>query len=138
MSDLPSIAQNQNNAPALSPPQSVPPEEPLNSLAAFAQLNPNPVLQFSGDGKLTYFNEAASQMARSLGKEHPVAMLPPDTPAILQTCLATGQKRLRVETTMGGRTFSWSFYPIKQYRVVHCYIGDITERQRLEDQLRHS
>jgi signal transduction histidine kinase/DNA-binding response OmpR family regulator len=108
------------------------------SLAAFVELNPNPVLKFSSDGQLDYFNEAARQMAQSLGKENPGAMLPLETPAIIRTCLATGQKKLRVETTMGGRTFSWSFYPIKQNRVVHCYVGDITERRQLEDQLRHS
>jgi signal transduction histidine kinase/DNA-binding response OmpR family regulator len=108
------------------------------SLAAFVELNPNPVLEFLGDAQLGYFNEAAREMARSLSKEHPSAVLPTDTPIIVRTCLATGQKKLRVETTIGARTFSWSFYPIKQNRVVHCYVGDITERRQLEDQLRHS
>jgi signal transduction histidine kinase/DNA-binding response OmpR family regulator len=109
-----------------------------SSLAAFVELNPNPVLEFLDDARLGYFNEAAREMARSLGKEHPSAILPPDTPVIIRTCLATGQQKLRVETTFGARTFSWSFYPIKQNRVVHCYVGDITERRQLEDQLRHS
>jgi signal transduction histidine kinase/DNA-binding response OmpR family regulator len=108
------------------------------SLAAFVELNPNPVLEFSSDGQIGYFNEAAREMARSLGKEDPSAMLPPETPAIIRTCLDTGHKKLRVEATMGGRTFAWSFYPIKQNNVVHCYVGDITERRQLEDQLRHS
>jgi signal transduction histidine kinase/CheY-like chemotaxis protein len=108
------------------------------SLAAFVELNPNPVLEFSSDGQIGYFNEAAREMARSLGKEDPSAMLPPETPAIIRTCLVTGHKKLRVEATMGGRTFAWSFYPIKQNKVVHCYVGDITERRQLEDQLRHS
>ena len=108
------------------------------SLAAFVELNPNPVLEFSGDGQPGYFNEAAREMARSLGKGELGAVLPPDLPAIVRTCLATGQKKLRVETTVSGRTFSWSFYPIKQNNVVHCYVGDITERRQLEDQLRHS
>src|ERR1051325_10454324 len=94
----------------------------LQSLAAFVQLNPNPVLQFSGDGQLSYFNDAASEMARSLGQEHPAAMLPPETPTILQTCLATGQRKLRVEASMGGRRLCWSFFPIKQSQTVHCYI----------------
>ena len=108
------------------------------SLAAFAELNPNPVLEFLSDGKLGCFNKSASEMAQSLGKDHPFAMLPPDSAAIIRTCLATGQKKLRIETSMGGRTFSWSFYPVKQNQVVHCYVGDITERRQLEDQLRHS
>ncbi len=113
-------------------------EEAIKSLASFAQLNPNPVLEFSRDGKLTYYNAAASEIAQSLGKDQPGAMLPPAHVSIVQMCLATGQKKLRLETTVGGRTFSWSFYPIKENQVVHCYVGDITERQSLEAQLRHS
>src|SRR6266487_6695137 len=74
-----------------SPEQSL---KSLKSLAAFAQLNPNPVLQFSGDGRMTYCNDAATRMATFLGKEHPSAMLPAETPVIVQTCLATGHKRL--------------------------------------------
>ena len=108
------------------------------TLAGFVEHNPNPVLQFSADGTLNYFNEAAGEMARTLGKDHPQATLPPDTAGIIRTCLLTGQKKLRVETSMGGRSFSWSFFPIKQSLVVHCYVGDITERQQLESQLRHS
>lgn len=110
----------------------------IPALATFAEFNPNPVLEFSRDGQLTYCNAAAHEMARSLGKEHPRAILPQETPAIVLTCLTTGQKKLRVETTTAGRTLSWSFYPIKQTQVVHCYAGDITDRQQLEAQLRHS
>jgi len=113
-------------------------EEAIKALAAFAQLNPNPVLEFSRDGKLTYFNDAAMEMARSLGKDHPGAVLPPEVAHIVQACRTTGQKKLHLETALGGRTFSWSFFPIKQNQVVHCYVGDITERQQLEAQLRHS
>ncbi len=119
------------------PPNAIVPP-PLEALAAFVRLNPNPVLQFSADGRLSYFNDAAGELARSLGKEDPAAILPPETPAILQTCLATGQKKLRLETAMSGRSFSWSFFPAKQSQMVHCYVSDITERQHLEDQLRHS
>ena len=108
------------------------------ALAAFAAFNPNPVLEFSSEGKLTYFNEAAAEMARSLGKDNPSEVLPLETHAIIRTCLVTGQKKLRLETTQGGRTFSWSFFPAQQNRVVHCYVGDVTERQQLEAQLRHS
>ncbi|HYV32942.1 MAG TPA: response regulator [Candidatus Binatia bacterium] len=132
------LAQTQRQPTGGNPAEGIRPEESVPSLATFARLNPNPVLQFSREGKLTYFNDAAGEMAKALGKTHPEDMLPPETPAILQSSLATGQKRLRVETTIGGRTLSWSFYPIKQNEVVHCYVGDITERQQLEAQLRHS
>ena len=113
-------------------------EEAITSLAAFAQRNPNPVLEFTRDGKLTYFNEAAREMAKSLGKEHPLAMLPAEISSVVQTCLTTGQKKLRIESSLSGRTLSWSFFPVKPNQVVHCYVNDITDRLNLEAQLRHS
>ena len=113
-------------------------EEAIKSLAAFAEMNPNPVLEFTRDGTLTYSNDAALQMAKSLGKDHPRAMLPGETVSIVQMCLTTGQNKLRMETSIGGRTFSWSFFPVKQNQVVHCYVTDITEQLRLEAQLSHS
>jgi len=68
-------------------------EDVIKSLAAFAQLNPNPVFEFSRDGKLTYFNEAAAEMAKSLGHDQPSAVLPPDTVSLVQMCLTSGQKK---------------------------------------------
>jgi len=105
---------------------------------SFAELNPNPVIEFSADGTVASFNPAAAEMARNLGREHPRDVVPAEATAIVRACLATGQKKLRLESTLGGRTFSWSFHPFKPEGVVHCYIVDITERQQLEAQLRHS
>ena len=110
----------------------------LPSQAAFAELNPNPVLEFSRDGTLNYFNAAATELAHSLGKTDLKEILPPETASIIRSCLMTGQKKVKTETAANSRTFSWSFYPIQPRQVVHCYVGDITERRQLEEQLRHS
>ncbi len=113
-------------------------ENELQRVANFAQFNPNPVMEFDAAGKLTYFNDAAMNMANVLGKESPQTILPPDVAPLVQECLATGKTRLRYETRYGTRTVSWSFYPIVTNRVVHCYAGDITEKLNLEAQLRQS
>jgi PAS domain S-box-containing protein len=105
-------------------------------LAAFAQFNPNPVIELAADGTVAYSNEAAQHMAVSLGKPELPEFLPPETPAIVKECLATGQSKLRLQTIIQGRTVSWSFFPVPAIGVVHCYAGDITERQNLEAQLR--
>jgi PAS domain S-box-containing protein len=105
-------------------------------LAAFAQFNPNPVMELAADGTVNYSNEAAQQMAVSLGKEKLSEFLPPETAAIVKECLATGESKSRILTTIAGRTVSWSFFPVPAIGVVHCYAGDITERQNLEAQLR--
>src|SRR6185312_1364679 len=45
-------------------------------LAAFAQLNPYPAMEFAGDGELIYFNEAAWKLSERAVKEHPREILP--------------------------------------------------------------
>ena len=113
-------------------------EPEIQKLAAFAKFNPNPILEFSSEGKLIYFNDAAQNLANLLREAHPQAILPPETVGIVQTCLATGQKRLHFESRVRSRKLSWSFNPIMGSQVVHCYLEDTTERASLEEQLRQA
>ncbi|HLH52559.1 MAG TPA: ATP-binding protein, partial [Verrucomicrobiae bacterium] len=113
-------------------------EHAVQKLAAFPQVNPNPVLEFASDGSLTYSNEAARELARSFGKEELLSVLPNDPGAIVKDCLATGQKRLREEVCIDGRTIIWSFFPIVASQVVHCYGADVTDVLSLEAQFRHA
>ena len=113
-------------------------ERQIQKLAAFPQANPNPVLEFDANGGLTYFNDAAQAMAKTLGYPHPEAILPPNASVIARQSLASSQKTLSEEVSLGGRTISWSFFPIVASHVVHCYGVDITEMQSLEAQFRHA
>ncbi len=113
-------------------------EPEIQKLAAFAKFNPNPVLEFSNDGTLNYFNDAAHEMAAHLGQAHPESLVPEEAVGIVQTCLATGQKVLDLETRPGTRILSWSFYPIMASQTVHCYVEDTTDRASLEEQLRQA
>ncbi len=113
-------------------------EKEIRKLAAFPRFNPNPVLEFAADGSLTYFNDAAQEMARSLKKNHPQSILPLNTANVVKMCLSTGQNRLQLNTNIGGRILSWSFFPVMANRVVHCYAEDATDRLNLEAQLRQA
>ncbi len=113
-------------------------EEQAQKLAAFPRVNPNPVLEFNADGALSYANDAALELARSLGKEQILDILPPNLPGIVRGCLAEGAKRLREEVSLNGHTLTWSFFPVSAGRVVHCYGADITEMLNLEAQFRHA
>src|SRR5208283_1262682 len=93
-------------------------------LAAFAQLNPYAAMEFAADGMMTYFNEAARNLALAVDKYHPCEILPEHSDEIIRDCLASGRSRLHLETKVNGRTFSWSFHPMQASRVVHCYTED--------------
>jgi signal transduction histidine kinase/CheY-like chemotaxis protein/HAMP domain-containing protein len=110
----------------------------LQRLAAFPRLNPNPAMELDGAGTITYFNDAALRLARSVGQDHPCAMLPPNVQEIVAGCLATGQSPPKLQTVFQGRTLAWSFHPVAASQVVHCYFEDITDRLNLEAQLRQS
>ncbi|HTV62604.1 MAG TPA: HAMP domain-containing protein, partial [Verrucomicrobiae bacterium] len=107
-------------------------------LAAFAQLNPYGAMEFSADGTMTYFNEAAGKLALAAEKNHPRDILPESAQTIIRDCLASGRSRLNLQTKVGERTYSWSFHPMPASGVVHCYAEDITNRLNLEAQLRQS
>ncbi len=113
-------------------------EAKIQKLAAFAQFNPNAVLELAADGTLTYFNDATLKLTSVLNKKHPLEILPTDTAAIVKECLATGANNLRRETHAAGRIIAWSFFPIPAINAVHSYAVDVTERINLETQLRQS
>jgi PAS domain S-box-containing protein len=113
-------------------------EAEIQKLAAFPRFNPDPVMELSAEGSLTYLNHAAREMARALKASTPEAILPPNAAAIARECLRQGHSRASVQIQVNGRTLSWSFFPIIASQVVHCYGADTTERLSLEAQLRHS
>jgi len=113
-------------------------EEQTQRLAAFLLTNPNPVLEFTADGSMTYCNEAGRNLAASLGAASPASLVPADAKAIILECLSEGNSRMNLQTTSLDRTLSWSFIPVPDRQLVHCYGNDITERLNLEAQLRHS
>jgi signal transduction histidine kinase len=113
-------------------------EAEILKLAAFAQLNPNPAMELTADGTITYCNDAAYKLTRAVGRGDPQAILPSNIDHVLKTCLETGQRVLRLEIQIEGRTLSWSFYPVTESRIVHGYVDDVTEHINLEAQLRQA
>ena len=113
-------------------------EGELQKLAAFVQLNPNAAMELADDGTITYRNEAAMKLARFVGFDHPRTLLPRNIESIVRECLASGQSIQNLETQIEGRTLSWSFHPVAASQVVHCYVADLTDKLKLEAQLRQS
>jgi signal transduction histidine kinase/CheY-like chemotaxis protein/HAMP domain-containing protein len=110
-------------------------EAAMQKLASFVKENPNPALEISADGSITYLNAAAENLAQAVGRAHPREILPPDVSDIAAGCLQSGASRANLETKIGDHTISWSFHPVASSKVVHCYGEDITTRLSLEGQL---
>lgn len=105
-------------------------------VAIMPRVDPNPVLQFTADGALTYFNAATELLAANMGKSHPRDILPHDTPGVVRKCLQTGVSGIVMETTEGGHTISWSFIPILERNIVLAYAVEISFLLTLEAELR--
>jgi signal transduction histidine kinase/CheY-like chemotaxis protein/HAMP domain-containing protein len=113
-------------------------EDELQRLAAFVRLNPNPAMELTGEGTITYCNDAALKLGRSVGQDDPHAILPPNVREVVHNCLEAGQSPPKLQTVFKERTLSWSFHPVAASQGVHCYVEDITDRLNLEAQLRQS
>ncbi|HVV02033.1 MAG TPA: ATP-binding protein [Verrucomicrobiae bacterium] len=110
----------------------------LLKLASFAKANPNPAIELTAEGEVSYHNDAALELARSMGHDDPRFILPADVRDIVSACLSGNQSGGRYETQLAGRTLSWAFYPVAGTPVVHAYAEDITARLSLEAQFRQA
>jgi signal transduction histidine kinase/ActR/RegA family two-component response regulator len=112
-------------------------EAEMQTLASFAQLNPNAILELAPDATVTYCNEAALNLALKVDLDHPHLLLPPNIQDIIRTALAN-QRAVKTETTVAKHDLEWEFQPIPAAKRVHCYIKDVTEQKSLQAQLRQS
>ena len=110
----------------------------IQKLAAFPRVNPNPVLEFSSHGSLSYANDAARKMVETLGQADIAAILPAKVNEIIRHCFSSNQNHYREQMVINGRTLTWSFFPIATGNVVHCYGADVTDIVNLEAQFRHA
>ncbi len=113
-------------------------EAEVRKRAAFAQLNPTPAIELNRNGEVTFFNEAAERLARRIGLKHPRQLLPVTINELVSNTLMSQHDRVDFETHQAGHTFSWLVHPVTADQLVHCYITDITDRVRMEANLRQA
>ena len=107
-------------------------------LAGFPRENPNPVLACGADGKLTYANPAAKQLAQKREVEIDPALLPANHRELVSKSLEGGQSIWGVELNLWGRVYSWTYNPVPSLETVHLYGRDITETKHAQEQIRDS
>lgn len=105
----------------------------MDSLLAFPQENPNPVVELDLEGHITYANPGAVNLLErlELPKDCPEALLPPNTQLLIRACL-DGDGGVRFMHEIDGTVLGWSLHPIRRLGVIHGYGADITERHHAD------
>lgn len=107
-------------------------EAELARLASFPELNPNPILEVTVAGQLTYSNPAARaqfQDLEALGAKHPLLA---DVPVVVGQLQKSHRLSSMRELKVGHRIYEQQFYYVQGDRVVRTYVQDVTERKQIE------
>jgi len=111
-------------------------EETIRRLAKFPGENPNPVMRVAEDGTLTYANDACRPLLAhwdcTIGQR-----LPEQWRRLACEAPTTGAGSC-IEIHVEDRIFSLTFAPVANAGYVSVYGLDITDRKRIEEDLRES
>jgi len=111
-------------------------EEQIISLSRFPEENPYPVLRIARDGTILYSNNAAKllfvELNLDIGKQAPKRW------DIFISKAFESKRQQGMEEEIGAKVFSFAIAPIKGNEYVNLYGCDITERKKMEEELRKS
>jgi diguanylate cyclase (GGDEF)-like protein len=109
-------------------------QEELIRLASFPELSPNPIIEISFQGTITYSNPAANlkfDNLQKLGLDHPVL-----TGLLSEVQNLQGNLLLR-EIEVAQAIFEQYVHYITESKVIRSYLFDVTERKRAEAELQY-
>jgi serine phosphatase RsbU (regulator of sigma subunit)/PAS domain-containing protein len=110
-------------------------EKKLANLALFPEQNPNPVVEMSLDGSITYHNPAARQFfpdIKEKGMDHPLFRLVKEN---LRARTPGQLSNFTCEITVGERVFEQKLFFIDAGNVIRVYSSDITRQKETERKL---
>jgi diguanylate cyclase (GGDEF)-like protein len=108
--------------------------EELLRLASFPELSPNPIVEISFEGEITYINPAAHLQFATLVSEklaHPVLQ------GLLEQSNHTEGSLLLREIQVNEEVFEQYIHYLSDSRSIRSYLFDITERERTERKLQY-
>jgi len=101
--------------------------------------NPNPVVEINAEGKITFANPATYSTLTSLGfPPNPELFLPDDVEDILRLLRETSETQAYREINLNNMYFSENFALNHELQVIRIYTVDITERKRVEKDLKRA
>ncbi len=108
--------------------------EQIDSLARFPSESPDPLMRIAvADGRVLYANDAADHLLADLGT-HTNGQLPPLWRNALFEAVKTGSPA-KSDIQVQDKIFSITIVPVVPNNYVNIYARDITDRQRMEDEL---
>ena len=113
-------------------------EDQLARLASFPELDPNPIVETSVAGVLTYLNPAAQARfpeLRKLGPRHPALV---DLEEAKSRVWSVGGRPFVREVRVGESFYQQVVSRTPEEGLLRIYATDVTERRRAEDALRAS
>jgi PAS domain S-box-containing protein len=109
-------------------------------LASIPEESPNPIVEFDSNAMLLYANPIMTELISQFGfsdDTYPV-ILPPQVGGIVQECLHSGRTRGGFTVTQEGYSYEWTFSPVPRTSLVRGYGVNLTERLRMEEELRQA
>ena len=110
----------------------------LTRLASFPELNPNPVIELDGDGKILYINPSGRGFFPELSKKglrHPLMEKLADS---LECVLAGEENCIVQEISLSYRVFEVRSTRVESSRVLRVYLHDITRRKLAEKEVQRA
>jgi signal transduction histidine kinase len=113
-------------------------ENDLRRLASIPEESPNPIVEFDIDATLLYANPAMLELIRQYGFDDNAfpTILPPHLAEIVQECQRSSMTCGGFIVTHGGQSYEWTFFPVPHTQLVRGYGVNLTERLRMEEELR--
>jgi len=110
-------------------------EQERAALASFPETNPNPVLEVTPDGELSYLNPAGKRLFPDLernGRQHPLLQAMSSVSPVMQQ----GQKETMVrEVHVGKQVYEEHIHRVPQSALLRIYVVDATDRKRYEQSM---
>ena len=111
-------------------------EEKIKDLARYPSENPNPVLRINKDGLILHANPASELLLQSWG-----CKVGEEAPKYWRDIVAevfASQSLRNVDVELGEKVILFTVTPIKDASYVNLYGRDITDRKRMEEELRRN
>ena len=106
----------------------------LERVAALSENNPDVVLSIDARHNVTYMNPAVFKMLKEDNRDEKdiYRYLPDNLREIHEQCIANEEIIKGVEHKTSGRSLLWTFAPVEEQGVLHCYALNVTKRKQAE------